>query len=113
MKFTKEEIETVKKIYCNWNSKQWDYFCDYADSLLKPETKKIVVEIEYDERPDAKPNAQLIQEKIQTLMFNFKVTELPEVFSRLDMIDFANYNSDYPEFLTANNLSRFLLERNK
>ncbi len=120
-KFTKEEIETAQKVYESYiHSGKINTlsFRNHLISLLEPKRKKIVVEIEYQARWDLNPD------KIRDCMesnscyydrkaLNFVITELPEAFSKSDMINFANYNSDYPEFLTVNNLSRFLETRNK
>ena len=117
-KFTKEELETVGKFM-----DEWKYYSppislsDYLDQCKKPETKKIVVEVEYKECEAGKwlraDYIDAILKESLSAYREIKVTELPEVFSREDMIEFANYNSDYPEFLTVNNLSRFLETRSK
>ena len=116
-KFTKEELETVGKFI-----DEYTYYSppiclsDYLDQCKKPERKFIDVRIEYNDS-EFGMSAKAIQESISNFdtrnEYVTKVTELPEVFSREDMIEFANYNSDYPEFLTVNNLSRFLETRNK
>jgi hypothetical protein len=98
MEFTKEEIETAKKIYEKYitdkfNEKISSSYIHFLDLLLKPERKKIRVEIEYES-----DNFPLTADRIKgacelkyDITFRkFKVTELPEVFSKEDLIELGN-----------------------
>jgi hypothetical protein len=122
MKFTKEVIETAREVYGTWTSEK-TAFISYLDSLLKPETKKIVVEIEYEPIPDFITEEMAInltvndvRDSLKSRMnkgFNIKVTELPEVFSREDMIEFAQYNYEHSSISKVTNLNNWLSERSK
>lgn len=96
MEFTKNEIETSKKMFKDWFGEVEGVgnYLEYLDSLLKPERKKIRVEIEWDETgmDDITGNS------ISTLITrnhakerNLKVTELPEVFTIEDIEDLKEY----------------------
>jgi hypothetical protein len=124
MKFTKEELETVGKFI-----DEYTYYSppislsDYLDQCKKPERKKIVVEVEYNDS-EFGMSAKAIQETISNFdtrnEYVTKVTELPEVFSREDMIELGNkiiYNTQcnlefYPYNKFGNDdLENFLSER--
>ena len=102
MEFTKEQIETAKKILESYRVVQNRHhnFENYLDSLLKPETKFIDVRIEYVPFKNAFDSIQNIyvsdvSRELRSNLndkFNIKVTELPEVFTREDMIEFALYH---------------------
>lgn len=122
MKFTKEQIETAKellKTYRN-DSNVSVGFDGYLDSLLKPERKKIIVEIEYDKIKGSfgrdlditKINVENTMKKEFISDFNFKITELPEVFTRENMIEFAEYYSDDTEWNFNHSFDHWLSERN-
>ena len=95
MKFTKEELETVGKFI-----DEYTYYSppislsDYLDQCKKPERKKIVVEVEYNDSEFGMSD-KAIQESISNFdtrnEYVTKVTELPEVFSREDMIGFIDF----------------------
>jgi hypothetical protein len=99
MEFTKEEIKTAEKIWDEYSNKEnvqetVSGFRFYLHSLLKPERKKIRVEIEYDVTDKVEINLKGIYYAFKNSFSDYrdiKVTELPEVFSREDMILFANY----------------------
>ncbi len=98
MEFTKEEIETALKTWDEYSDTLNELsYADWLNSLLKPETKKIVVEVEYDDN-EYGMSAEAIYQSINSFdvrnEYVTKVKELPEVFSREDMIDFAEYYSD-------------------
>jgi hypothetical protein len=80
-KYTKEEIETGRKLFFEWDTAM--NFEDWLDSLLKPKTKKIRVEIELDE------NVGTVENLLNALgVLNvISVKELPEVFSREEVIE--------------------------
>ena len=113
MKFTKEEIETAKTLYDKWASEKYTSptFKSFLDSLLKPETKKIRVEIEYF-KPDGCPDMQISYIKSKLEYFEkddfVKVTELPEVFTRKDMIEFGEYSKASTNYSCAENFQRFV-----
>ena len=84
MKFTKEQKEIINEMY-NLQLDGSDFGARIGKAfteVLKPETKKIVVEIEYD-----------------------------QVFSREDMIDFAQYNYEHSSISKVTNLDNWLSER--
>lgn len=93
MEFTKEQIETAGELYSIWNKgigiPDSETFSEFLDSLLKPETKKIIVEIESEEQ-DLTPERILSRLKIYSF-HNLKVTELPEVFTREDIYEMFQY----------------------
>jgi len=115
MEFTKEQIETAKKILESYRVVQNRHhnFENYLDSLLKPETKFIDVRIEYesDNFPLTADRVKSALELKYDITFrNFKVTELPEVFTREDMIDFAQYNYEHSSISKVTNLDTWLSE---
>ena len=91
MKFTKEELETVGKFI-----DEYTYYSppislsDYLDQCKKPERKFIDVRIEYNDS-EFGMSAKAIQESISNFdtrnEYVTKVTELPEVFSRQDILE--------------------------
>lgn len=95
MKFTKEEIVIAKAIVIDYNQQRCKgnfsgSFEEFCDLFLKPGRKKIVVEIEYEVSKDAIPlTANNLQThfEIATELKNPKATELPEVFSRQDILE--------------------------
>ena len=86
MEFTKEQIEFLKTKRKEYGTISGDGF---FDSLLKPERKKIRVEIEVESDLTADGLKDLL--KSYGFLKVYSVTELPEVFSREDMIDFGKY----------------------
>jgi hypothetical protein len=116
-KFTKEELETVGKFM-----DEWKYYSppislsDYLDQCKKPKTKKIVVEVEYDDS-EFGMSAKAIQESISNFdtrnEYVTKVTELPEVFSKSDMINFGMYNREDFYSDMGESFDNWLSERNK
>ena len=114
--FTKEQIEFIRNDFRE-SPLSWD---DYLDSLLKPETKFIDVRIEYVPFKNAFDSIQNIyvsdvSRELRSNLndkFNIKVTELPEVFTREDMIEFANI--DHIRYCDIEpNLEKFISERNQ
>ena len=119
MEFTKEQIETAKKILESYRVVQNRHhnFENYLDSLLKPETKFIDVRIEY-ESDASNSSLPLTANNLETHfdcateLKGVKVTELPEVFTREDMIEFANI--DHIRYCDIEpNLEKFISERNQ
>jgi hypothetical protein len=124
MKFTKEQIELAKKVFESYqidqrNQPSYTYF---LDSLLKPETKKIVVEIEYEPIPDFITEEMAInltvndvRDSLKSRMnkeFNIKVNELPEVFTREQVIGI--FDASFTDKNYINGLiDVWLSERNK
>jgi hypothetical protein len=117
-KFTKEELETVGKFM-----DEYMYYSppislsDYLDQCKKPKTKKIVVEIEYNDSEFG-----ISDKAIQEAISNFdtrneyvtKVTELPETFTREDMIKFKyGMVNDANSIFWHYQIENFLSERNK
>lgn len=108
MEFTKEEIETAKKLYSKYRNQTavddgFTNFADWVDSLLKPKTKKIIVEIEvYGGSQVMFLNG--IENALRDKYYNaaIKVTELPEVFSKKDLIEFTNYHHHVDETVETN-----------
>ena len=125
-KFSKEEIETAQFLYDKWGSSKYTSptFKGFLNSLLKTETKFIDVRIEYKPIPDFITEEPFIDLSINDIRdslnkrmnkeFEIKVTELPEVFSREDMICFLiDYASSYDPDSAESCLRRFLSERSK
>jgi hypothetical protein len=116
MKFTKEELETVGKFI-----DEYTYYSppislsDYLDQCKKPETKKIIVEIEYKDFNNNKIGAGDVKTSIENYSlsshWNFKVTELPEVFSREDIMNLKMYMWIHSG--NTNDIDNWLSERNK
>ena len=91
MEFTKEELLKAKQVLESFQKQVTGYsFPEWIDLQLKPETKKIFLEVEYEDHT----NSVIILNVINSFggVNGFKVTELPEVFTREDMIDFALYH---------------------
>ena len=114
-KFTKEEIETAKKVWDTFKvnpgcSKSYN---EYLDSLLKPERKKIRVEIEYDniEYPIVAEDISDMIISQFNLRYNFKITELPEVFTREEVIKFAENYTVYCETSVKDYFNIYFSER--
>jgi len=118
-KFTKEEIEAAKTLYDKWILKTNTSitFKGFLDSLLEPERKKIVVEIEYQAQINL--NASKVQGCMESSScyydknaLNFKVTELPEVnkWSDADMIEFAKFYMNH-QHLVGHIMDNFKAER--
>ena len=110
VEFTAEQVKYLKE---EWIASPERNFIEFANSLLKPETKFIDVRIEYDN--DIMFDVSYLQniiEKYRDVDFRnrFKVTELPEVFSRQDMIEFANYHHHVDETVETN-INDWLSER--
>jgi hypothetical protein len=115
MKFTKEELEAVGKFIA-----EYTYYSppislsDYLDQCKKPERKKIVVEIEYNDS-EFGMSAKVIQEAISNFHtrneYVTKVTELPETFTREDMIEFLR--DSYSDVSYENAFDLWLSERSK
>lgn len=122
MKFTKKEIETAEKIfnsYQNCNNPP-RLFREYLHSLLKPERKFIDVRIEYQLNKFGSEVILYEHNILECLTGEgywssvIKVTELPEVFSRQDMIEFAKesiYAHRNPDYIDIDYLNYFLSER--
>ena len=117
-KFTKQEIETAKKVFESYqiNQRNQPSYTYYLDLLLKPETKKIVIEIECN-YPKEFP---LDEHSIRAILncgcsesgLDWKVTELPEVFSREDIdkiFDSKFSDNDYVDSF----INKLLSERSK
>ena len=110
MKFTKEQIEYLKT-----EAKKETRVIrldEFFDSLLKPERKKIRVEIEYENYNPFPLSVGRISSALNILFDDkrkISITELPEVFTREDMIEFAEY--DWDGINTKNNLDTWLSER--
>ena len=108
MEFTKEQIETAKKILESYRVVQNRHhnFENYLDSLLKPETKKIIVEIESNDCDSIGILNRIFCGEKGLCDFTFenkwRATELPEVFTREDMIEFANYHHHVDETVETN-----------
>jgi len=94
MEFTKEQVEYLIK---QWDKERNDTsglknVFEFFKSLVKPERKKIVVEIEYDEIGYKFPLG-LIEGYVKNYLNqdrNLKFTELPEwTWTDEDMIEFA------------------------
>lgn len=116
MKFTKEQIESTIKIYHAWDSKRYPDFSEYLDSLVKPQRKKIVVEIEANDCDIIGILNRILQGEKSlcevTSGYKWKAKLLPEVFSREDMIEFAKI--DHVRYCDIeSNLKNFLSERSK
>ena len=85
MEFTKEEIETAKKIYEQYATDKFNEpistsYIHYLNSLLKPETKKHTIEVEYDDG-DIDNLIKIISRGMKRWggnIKNLKVTKLPE-----------------------------------
>ena len=113
-KFTKQEIETAKKVFESYqiNQRNQPSYTYYLDSLLKPETKKIVVEIETGKIFSVSDIKHALNYRFSEKEYNFKVTELPEVFSReqvIDIFDPSFTSKDYIDGL----ITKWLSERSK
>lgn len=120
MKFTKEELETVGKFI-----DEYTYYSppislsDYLDQCKKPETKKIVVEVEYKECEAGKwLRADYIDAILKESLSAYrevKVTELPEVFSREEIVKLRDYILTGSHFHTEikKAFNDFLSERSK
>lgn len=124
MKFTKEEIETAENLYELWAKEKYTSptFKSFLDSLLKPKKGKKVFEFEYDITEGYIVSSGTVQDILNVVKgsSNFKVTELPEVFSRKDMIELGDKiihniqcnHQFYPHSKFGNNgLEIFLSER--
>ena len=118
-KFSKEEIETAQFLYDKWGSSKYTSptFKGFLNSLLKTETKFIDVRIEY-ESDASNSSLPLTANNLETHfdcateLKGVKVTELPEVFTREDMIEFANI--DHIRYCDIEpNLEKFISERNQ
>ena len=116
MEFTKEQIETAKKILESYRVVQNRHhnFENYLDSLLKPETKKIIVEIESNDCDSIGILNRIFCGEKGLCDFTFenkwRATELPEVFTREDMIEFAKI--DHVRYCDIEpNLEKFISER--
>ena len=110
MEFTKEQIEFIKE---EWRNSTLGFAPEFLDSLLKPETKFIDVRIEYesDNFPLTADRVKSALELKYDITFrNFKVKELPEVFSKKDLIEFANYHHHVDETVETN-INDWLSER--
>jgi hypothetical protein len=117
-KFTKEKIETAEKLYELWAKEKYTSptFKSFLNSLNKPERKKIVVEIEYDDFNNNKIGVGDVKTAIENYSlsshWNFKVTELPEVFTREQVIgifDASFTDKNYIDGL----INKWLSKRNK
>jgi len=121
MKFTKEQIETAVNVIEDYDKDRnpksdmisIGYLIGHLKDRIKEQRKKIVVEIEYNGRPDMNLDKHIIEQRLQTMMFNIKVTELPEVFSREDMKLFAKYCVDKEWIYLDEALDNWLFERSK
>lgn len=73
-RFTKEEIETARKIYEKWDGYEYVNFRLYLDSLLKPKYKTMFFKVEYEEHT----NGETILGVINSFgkVNGFKATEL-------------------------------------
>jgi len=87
MEFTKEEIKAAEKVwnrYANLENVQETVsgFRSYLHSLLKPERKKMYLELEYSVIKGLKEFPEIVKEILSKDCFhderNVKVTELPE-----------------------------------
>jgi hypothetical protein len=130
MKFTKEQIKTAIAILNTQGMNGEDVISikdliTNLDSLLKPETKFIDVRVEYNDS-EFGMSAKAIQESISNFdtrnEYVTKVTELPEMFTREDMIELASRvisdiqinHQCYPQNKFGNDdLEIFLSERSK
>ena len=111
-KFTKEQKEIINEMY-NLQLDGSDFGARIRKAfaeVLKPERKKIIVEIEYDNNTDVKDLIDYIS--YYDIESKFKVTELPEVFSReqvIDIFDPSFTSKDYIDGL----ITKWLSERSK
>ena len=95
MEFTKEEIETALKVFETYkiNPGRSNSYNEFLSSLFKPETKFIDVRIEYQINKFGS-DVILYEHDILGCLTGecyfssvLEVTELPEVFTREDMIE--------------------------
>ena len=112
MEFTKEQKELFQKALTEYRNSDFLSFADWADSLLKPETKFIDVRIEYDydSSNSSLPltaNSLETHFDIATELKNTKVTELHGD----NFIDFGHYVLDHPEYLVENAYKNWRSER--
>ena len=123
MEFTKEEIKTAKTLYDKWASEKYTSptFKAFLDSLLKPETKFINVRIEYDDGIKLYGN-DLSAKGLECYLTNsytdsntnkgqIKVTELPEVFTREEVLSLFNDYTCIPPCEVDNYMNDILSER--
>jgi len=118
MEYTKEEIKTALLLLSEYEGNSLPInFEDYLKSKLKPETKKIRVEIEYEvgiklygEDISAKTlEIYLTSTNSRIMLGQVKVTELPEVFSR-DELYIIFKNTIHPNSI-KHCLDKFISER--
>ena len=112
LNFTPEQIKYLKKKW-NWSFTEKSYSA-FLDSLLKPETKKIIVEIESNYCDSIGILNRIFCGEKGLCDFTFenkwRATELPEVFTREDMIEFAKI--DHVRYCDIEpNLEKFISER--
>jgi len=119
MEFTKEEIETAESLWDDYYSSEFCgklYFKDWLNKK-RIQIKKVILEIEYEhaynmQTPMRKEfifSAINNWDSIKSFK-NIKVTELPEVFTREDMEDFARYRN-YLVGKTEELFNKWLSER--
>lgn len=121
MKFSKEEIETAKKVFETYkiNPGCSNSYNEFLSSLFKPETKFINVRIEYVPFKNAFDSIQnLYTNDVKRALcsdlnskFNIKVTELPEVFTREEVIKFAENYAVYGETSVKDYFNIYFSER--
>jgi len=119
MEFTKEEIKTALLLLSEYEGNSLPInFEDYLKSKLKPETKKIRVEIEYDVTDKVEINLKGIYYAFKNSFSDYrdiKVTELKDIWTDEDMIEFAkeciNAHRN-PDYIDVDYLNDYLAGRN-
>ena len=115
-KFTKEEYIKAKQVLESFQKQATGYsFSEWIDLQLKPETKFINVRIEYDA---GKITFGMNDHAIRSILncgcsddkANWKVKELPEVWSDADMIEFAKFYMNH-QHLVGHIMDNFKDER--